>query len=159
MVPWGSSIRRRDQRWRHTFLDLFQKYHFFPMWFMPTNPHWSAAAWGTCCGHSPCPQRLCTMVSAPDHPLYAYMTPTAVVPGRNLHLSAMCICRGCAFHPGYLPFASPSAVPQPAHASGSEADFWSPGPQPAGPDHPGQGVAQIKSLEVLLCPSQPPWPP
>lgn len=78
---------------------------------------------------------------------------------KNLHLSAMCICRGCAFHPGYLPFASPSAVPQPAHASGSEADFWSPGPQPAGPDHPGQGVAQIKSLEVLLCPSQPPWPP
>lgn len=108
MVPWGSSIRRRDQRWRHTFLDLFQKYHFFPMWFMPTNPHWSAAAWGTCCGHSPCPQRLCTMVSAPDHPLYAYLTPTAVVPGRKTF-----IFQPCASAEAVL--STPAICPLPPH--------------------------------------------
>lgn len=41
----------------------------------------------------PCPQRLCTVVPAPDHPLFSYVTPMAVSPGRNLHLSAMCIHR------------------------------------------------------------------
>lgn len=99
-----------------------------------------------------CPQRLCTVVPALDHPLFPYVIPTAVPPGRNLHLSAMYIHRGCAFHPSPLPCASPCTPPQPTCPPGYRADFCPPRPQPAGAGGPSQGPAHVKSPVLLLMP-------
>lgn len=91
-----------------------------------------------------CPQRLCTGGSTREDPLFPCVTPTTVSPGRNLYPSAVCICKGCAFHPGYLPCASPPAAPQPAHTPGFGADFCPPGGWP-GSHRPW----------CCSCPSQP----
>lgn len=92
-------------------------------------------------------QRLCTVVPAPDHPLFPCLTPMAVSPGQNLHLSAMCICRICSFHPTYLPCAFLStacSVPEP------KADFCPLRPEPIEPGS-GAGPGQV----VHHSPSQP----
>lgn len=120
MVPWGSLIRRRGQWWRYMFLHLFPKNPFFLSRSCPTNPHgqWLPTELGPLGWPlPPCPQRLCTGVPAPDHPLFPCVTATAISPGRNLHLSAVCIRRGCAFQPHLsalcLPIHSPTACSRP----------------------------------------------
>lgn len=149
---WCPGVAWLGQWWRHLFLYLLPKIFFSlcglchltsgnmrNLPWLPTELGWPLSL---------CPQRLCTVVPASDHPLFPHVTPMAVSPGRNLHLSAMCIHRGHAFHPSSLPCASPSTASQPASTSGYRADFCPPRAQPAGQVAP----AHVKSSVVLLVP-------
>lgn len=159
MAPRGAGLGGEASDGGTRFCTSFRKNPFLPVVHVHQAP-WPAAAWGPCCGCPrswggpgwplpPCPQRLCAVVPARDHPLLPRMTPHGCFarqkPSSFSHVRPQRLC----FPPRLPALCLPS--PSPAACSCPGADFCPPRARPAGPGCPSQGLAQDKPLVGAAC--------